>query len=335
MASDKFGISVVICTYNGRDRLQHTLKSVLQQKFHLSLFELIVVDNKSTDDTYGFCQQILSAAASPFSWKVIREENPGLNHARLRGLQESLYDFVLYCDDDNVLTEEYLQIGYDILKNNSAIGALGGCGIPSFETQKPDWFDRYSHSFAVGPQSVVNGKLLKYPAWLYGAGTFYRKTALLAFFEKGFNTIMTDRKGNTLASGGDVEWCYLVQLVGYEIWYDQRLTFQHSMPHNRMKWEYYLRLKQGIASGACRLLPYACLLHNRKMSLLTFGFRWMSETVMATLIHFKHRMTKLAMPKPIRPEVDLARVVLRAKVESYWLDAATAFRHFLHLKKML
>ena len=242
---------------------------------------------------------------------------------------------VLFCDDDNALSRDYLQLGLSLLKDNPAIGALGGCGIPSFETAKPVWFDTYSHSFAVGPQSTHDGRILHDPAEVYGAGTFFRKGILLRFFEKGFHATMTDRKGNTLASGGDVEWCYLVQLAGYEIWYDHRLTFIHQMPEGRLRWSYYLRLKAGIASGTGRLLPYICLLKNHQASWFTFGFNWFSQAVRSTLIYFKFYVSAWILQKNRKPESELAAVVLRQKMTSYWKHGGSGFRHFKLLKRML
>ena len=335
MKSGDWGISVVICTFNGKARLRPTLNSVLEQEFTPSFFELIVVDNASQDSTKEFCEQFLVASGAAFPWKIVHEAKPGLNHARLKGLYESKFDFILFCDDDNSLSPHYLKIAFDLLQKNSAIGALGGCGIPAFEGTKPDWFDKYNHSFAVGPQSTYDGKVLKIPAALYGAGTFFRKAPLLKFFDNGFNTVMSDRKGKSLASGGDVEWCYLVQLAGYEIWYDQRLTFLHAMPDSRMQWNYYVRLKLGIASGAGRLLPYVCLLKNRNMSLFTYGLHWFSRTLLLTLVYLKHKIRILVSIKPLKLEVKLAMVVINAKMGSYWLNGINTFRHFGHLKRML
>lgn len=335
MTNSKEGVSVVICTYNGRQRLQPTLHSIGIQRFHPSLFELIVVDNASQDGTHEFCERYLSEWDILFSWKVVNENQPGLSHARLKGFREAQFDIVLFCDDDNSLSPDYLKVGFDLLKNNSVIGALGGCGIPSFETSKPEWFDKYSHSFAVGPQADRDGKVIKYPSELYGAGTFFRKAALQKYFDKGFNPIMSDRKGNMLVSGGDVEWCYLIQLNQYEIWYEHRLSFLHVMPDSRMQWSYYLKLKQGIASGAGKLFPYECLLKNRKMTIVSFGFRWLARALFSSLVYLKYEAGKWVTRQTVQPDAELARLILHAKMNSYWMNGRKAFHHFVHLKSML
>jgi glycosyltransferase involved in cell wall biosynthesis len=333
MSSTKFGVSIVICTFNGKHRLPNVLSSILKQE-HTVLydFELIIVDNLSTDATTLFCNDYLSQAAISFPWKIVTEQTPGLNHARLKGLNEAKYEFVLFCDDDNVLSDNYLKIASEILVTNSEIGSLGGFGIPVFEAEKPEWFDRYSYSFAVGAQASQEGIMIKYPSELYGAGTFFRKLPLLELFNKGFKTIMSDRKGNTLVSGGDVEWCFLIQLLGYKLYYDHRLVFWHHMPKQRMHWEYYLRLKKGISSGVCNLLPYGCLFRNRNMSSILYFTTWFTKMIFAFLIYFKLRILAFVKVNSNNTEQELAITIWREKLFSYWRNSFQSYKHFVQLK---
>jgi glycosyltransferase involved in cell wall biosynthesis len=275
------GISLIICTYNGMDKLSQPLHAIINQNTQID-WELVIIDNASTDATVPFCTKILEQ--STISWRIVAEKTPGLNHARLRGLKEAIYDIILFCDDDNSLDTNYLENGFRIFENHPKVGAVGGCGSPSFKGVKPEWFDQYSYSFAVGEQANQDGILQEYPAELYGAGTFFRKAPLLQLFNKNFKTIMTDRMGKTLVSGGDVEWCYLIQLLGYQLYYDHRLTFLHEMPENRMQWEYYLRLKAGIASGVCRLLSYHCLFEYPKSGALYFIQKWLKSRHQANVL---------------------------------------------------
>jgi len=326
------GISIIICTYNGKQKLEETLLAILQLKATFS-WELLVVDNASTDDTSAFSSSLLSKSA--IDWRILREDEPGLIKARLCGLRASKYDVLLYCDDDNTLDREYLQIGYDLLSKNPVIGALGGCGTPVFEAQKPDWFDKYGHSFAVGPQAEKDGPIQENPAELYGAGTFFRKEVLLQYLEKGFKSGLSGRTGTNLVSGEDVEWCYLIQLAGYQIWYDHRLTFMHTMSQGRMNWEYYLRLKKGIASGAGPLLPYSCLFRNRKMNDFQYFVTWFKVAFFATLLFYKVSFTQLIKGKIRNKEERLGEIILKTKMKSYFNNAFSAYHHFRKLKRIL
>src|SRR6185437_11337360 len=101
------GISVIICCYNSATRITPTLQHLFNQKgISLSSWEIIVVDNASTDNT---CEKAIeiweSFGPGKPDFKVISEPTPGLSAARQKGINEALYDYVLFCDDDNWLDE--------------------------------------------------------------------------------------------------------------------------------------------------------------------------------------------------------------------------------------
>ena len=67
--------------------------------------------------------------------------------------------------------------------------------------------------------------------------------------ELNFKSILSDRKGNALSSGGDTEFCYLLKLSGYKWRYDTSLQLFHELPSNRLTYNYLkkLRYSQGKA----------------------------------------------------------------------------------------
>jgi len=327
------GISVVVCTYNGKDRIEPTLNALfLQQVAQEFNWEIIVVDNASTDGTDLYCQELYKTHSFIGQFTVVQEFTPGLNHARLKGLRSAKFDWVLFCDDDNHLFPDYIQTGFTILTEYKAIGVLGGNGIPLLESSKPEWFDRYSHSFAIGAQSTVDGKIGEYPAKVYGAGAFFLKEPLLHLFDKGFTCVMSDRKGTKLSSGGDVEWCYLLQLAGYEIWFDQRLTFLHWMPNTRITWSYYLELKKGITSGSARLFSYYCLLKYPGISLKKFKLLFFVKFLLTAGSYFKFKLIQLFHNKTEKQEYLLADVLLSTRLKTFFFDRMVASNHFEQLK---
>ena len=320
------GVSIIICTYNGARRIKWVLDHICKLKTDC-LWELIIVNNASTDNTEEVCRHMLSGSQIDFS--ILLEMQQGLSFARICGMKVAKYDFILYCDDDNALSASYLEIGFSILQRNPKIGALGGCGIPLFESDKPEWFDQYSHSYALGPQSSKDGKCSEFPAELYGACTFLKREPLLNLFKNGFKTALTGRKGAKLVSGDDVEWCYLLQLLGYEIWYDSRLEFTHIMPASRLKWEYYLKLKQAITLGSAAFLPYKCLFENRNMSKFNFMICYIKDFLYAAAVWLKNLIWVSGIS-----EKDLSLTILHARVKSYMIYPIVALRHFRQLKSV-
>lgn len=331
------GISIVVCTHNSAHRIGPALTALFQlEQPEGLLLELIIVDNASNDNTGERCVEMAKQEGYAGSFKVIQEPEPGLNHARLKGLYTAMYEWVLFCDDDNELFPDYLVQATPVLVREEKLGALGGCGIPRFDAPKPEWFDRYSHSFAVGPQAAADGLIAERPAELYGAGCFFRIQPLRALFEKGFATVLTDRKGKQLVSGGDVEWCYLIQLAGYSIAYNSSMKFYHHMPDGRMNWEYYLRLKAGITSGAAKLTGYHCLFKNKKATQLEFGIAYVKGCLQATLQWLQFRTLKSLFPGRYSNEIAaIGNAVANARLRAYWQDGLLSLRHFKKLKRFV
>jgi glycosyltransferase involved in cell wall biosynthesis len=331
------GISIVICTYNGGSRLEPTLKAVFSLETNTSIsWELIIIDNASTDNTTPFCEDLIEKYGFVEKTRLIFEPLPGCNHARRRGLNEAKYKWLLFCDDDNHLLPDYIQKAWPILTKNPSIGALGGQGIALFEDYKPEWFDRYSQSFAIGPQATKEGKINIRNAELYSAGTFFRKEVLMCYFDSGFSCLLVGRKGKEIYGGEDVEFCLLIQLLGYEIWYNSQLKFYHYMTSERMNWPYYLKLKDGISSTSAYFASYMPFFKKGKPTIVSFCFGYLSNYIFFHLVwlHFLVR-SKIQPSRYSQEQLELGKVINRRKALSYRSDFRESFLHFKQLKKVL
>lgn len=323
-----FSISIVVCTHNGAGRISNCLSSLVSQE-NPPEYEILVVDNASSDGTLDLVKTNLVSSFPSDSWKVIHEEKPGLLYARLKGIRAARFEWVLFCDDDNILFPDFLFQCMQILTRKSGIGVLGSLGIPEFLGPKPDWFDRYSSSYAVGPQLRDNqrGKNLTF---VYGACSVYRKKPLLNLFEKGFNPVLSGRKGKEMSAGDDVEWCWLMQLIGYKVVYSPKLQFIHQLPASRLTWEYYIILKKGI-SGSAGLLGSYTFYHSASFRpMIKFAFYYIYKTVESVLIYFKYRIIWAA--KPSKPEDQLSFEILESQMWAYLKQGKSAIKHFRQLK---
>src|SRR5438309_29057 len=102
MNSSIAGISVIICTYNGKRNLDKTLESIATQENVDSIpVELIVVDNASTDGTFEFVKNKWSALNSFIPLVLLQEPRAGKAFATKTAFEAAKYAFVIICDDDN------------------------------------------------------------------------------------------------------------------------------------------------------------------------------------------------------------------------------------------
>ncbi len=263
MEKSGLDISIVICCYNSADRIKPTLKHIAsQKKISKFFFEVILINNNSTDNTGAVAFEFWKELDSSIELKIFTEIEPGLAHARRRGIEEASGKYILFCDDDNWLNKYYLRNSYAILEANPKIGVLGGLGIPKIEGEKPDWFKQYSKYYATGPQAGIDGNITQSKGYVYGAGSIFRKKALQVLAEKNFQPLLSGRKGKRLISGEDNELCYAIAFLGYEIHYSEDLKFQHFIPSGRLTYNYLKRFRIGQASSYDIIRSYETILFS-------------------------------------------------------------------------
>jgi len=251
------GVSIIISTFNGASRLEDTLVALSRLNVsQIPFIELILVDNASTDNTFLFSQELWHKLGTPFPINCLHEETPGKLNAQEKGLKYAKGEFILICDDDNVLFPEYLQIGYKILTDNPRIGVLGGQGIALSTVPLPDWFQNYSYYFACAPQAPATGNVNPTRNVVYGAGMWFRKSAYDKAKQLGFNFILASRTGKKLTTGAeDSELCWAIRFQNFEVWYIEELKFFHHIPPNRLTKDYKIKLIQGMQTNG----PYGNL----------------------------------------------------------------------------
>jgi glycosyltransferase involved in cell wall biosynthesis len=267
------GVSVIICCYNSASRIGTTLEYLARQKVCIDIsWEVIVVNNASTDNTPQIVDEVWKQMEASVPLNLVHEPTPGLSFAREKGIEKAEYEYLLFCDDDNWLDEDYVSNVYRIMKENSQIGALGGLGIPYFETEPPKNILKYAGIYATGPQGVGTGEV-SYPH-VYGAGCTYRKSAIVYLFKNGFKYQLTGRNGDKLICGEDHELCYALFLSGYKIWASDKLTFYHFIPVSRITVDYIKRNIIGIAHSNFVLSIYKLIIANKKEGRPFYKSKW-------------------------------------------------------------
>lgn len=265
----KPGISIVICTYNGAKLLPKTIEHLAKQQVRPEIpWEIIIVDNASTDNTAQVAQGELRKWQLPVPYSVLHQPKPGLTFARELAYAHAEFEYILLCDDDNWLNSDYVNLAFDLMEQHPNIGALGGYGDLVYE-EEPPYYATQLRLFANGHQAPQSGKVTK--NIVYGAGCIIRKSAYYKLFQMGFTPLLTDRVASSLSSGGDYEMCYALTLIGYDIWYDARLTFKHYMVKQRQTWDYYLRYLQESAACFEVLDAYSLLATQGCKSEVTFN----------------------------------------------------------------
>lgn len=245
------GVSILICTYNGKNKLYSTLLALSKLNLtEIPAVELVIVDNNSTDNSLSFCNSLWKELNVPFPLLLLEEKTPGKLNAQNKGLNNCKYEYIVICDDDNALFEDYLSVGYQYLKNHKKVGVLGGQGIAVSIVPIPDWFPEYAYYFACAPQALVTGEVRPVRNVVYGAGMWIRMAAYKQAEQKGFRFLLASRTGKSLSTGGeDSELCWALRFLGYDVWYVDELKFYHHIPAERLTENYRTRLLDGMQAN--------------------------------------------------------------------------------------
>jgi glycosyltransferase involved in cell wall biosynthesis len=174
------GVSVLICSYNGASRLSKTLEHLALQKVSADIpWEIILIDNASTDNTSQIAEEEWHKYSSKTNLRILQEPNAGKNNALDTGINNAIYDLILICDDDNWLNEDYVEKAYYRMQADDNIGAAGGQGIGVSNVEFPAWFKNDGYAYAVGKQGEASGNV-SVKKYLWGAGMIFRKSIYIA-----------------------------------------------------------------------------------------------------------------------------------------------------------
>ncbi len=100
-------ISICLCTFNRADQLRNALDSLFAQHTEGAFtFEIVIVDDGSTDATSDVVGQ--ASAISPVPFRYIRQTNSGVATTRNRGVKEATGEWVAFFDDDQIASPKWL-----------------------------------------------------------------------------------------------------------------------------------------------------------------------------------------------------------------------------------
>lgn len=270
MELENCDITVVVCCYNSTARLQPTLEHLVKQELKPQLnFELVIVDNNSTDNTSELAMNIWKSFNTEINLTVVQEHVSGLSHARKTGVNTAKGEIIVFCDDDNWLDDNYLQIAFDFMTNHPQVGVLGGKGMAVSSIKFPDWFPTYQGDYAVGVQALESGDVSS-RGYVWGSGMVVRKNEILSLYNAGFNGSLTGRKGSDLQAGDDSEICKWYLIVGKSLYYNELLIFRHFIEAFRLTTEYNKKLNHGFSQSYKALNHYNFIINLLKRKRMSF-----------------------------------------------------------------
>lgn len=260
MVQSKFNLfnlkfSIIICTHNPNSYLLGRLLYAINYFDSLSTpYEVIIVDNNSTPSLSNSNEVALFLQTNK-NVSIIFEKKPGLTSARTSGINASKYDWIVFFDDDNEPHESYLFVCSGLVKKYSQIGVWGPGKISVEFNCKPNvWLLRNKYIFQDKNEDELKyDNKLEWQEWYpYGTGMLVKREIALTYVERvreGRYTL-SDRKGKSLSSGGDVQVVLTAIDKGYKVGISPDLQLTHLINSTKTNLSYIIRQQYGTASAS-------------------------------------------------------------------------------------
>ena len=229
--------SVVICTFNRCESLKRALASlkamVVPQGFE---WELIVVDNRSTDSTKAVVEEFARTAGFPVTY--LWEGAPGSSEARNAGIRRSRGEIISFLDDDVQVFPDWLM---ETFKAFSTLGAacIGGKALLPPHLKFPKWWD-HTYEGTIGRCDLGEEVQFNRSANLniIGANVSFRR---FAFEKYGLLDAKLSRRGKNLIMGEESEFIRRLRALGEFAAYNPKSIVYHVPDAQRMTISYLSR----------------------------------------------------------------------------------------------
>jgi glycosyltransferase involved in cell wall biosynthesis len=250
---NNFSLSIIICSYNPKkEYLNRALLALAHQTLNKNQWELLLIDNNSDEalsETYDLSWH-------PNSKHVI-EKKQGLIAARLKGIRESKGKLLIFVDDDNILSKNYLELTFSLGDKHPDIGCFGGSIKPEYEVEPDSKLQKYTGKLAIRTiwEDKISNSYSDSQPW--GAGLVIRKKIAVRYAKcvKGNARESLGRIGSNLSSAEDIDMTYTSIDMGYNNGLFKTLELIHIIPKERLTFEYMSKINLGI-SYSCMLLRY-------------------------------------------------------------------------------
>jgi glycosyltransferase involved in cell wall biosynthesis len=257
-------VSVVVCCHNAASRLKPTLaRLAVQELAHPVSWEVIVVDNASTDGTATVAAESWNSNV-PF--KVVREPRLGLSNARNRALRESKGELICFIDDDTRPADHWLKELCGIASTHAADAFAGNVILPPALCRP--WMTALHRSRLASTERLSRER----PAQMFGAN--------MAFFRHVLERVpqFDPELGNgALGFGEDSLFSLQLLQAGYRILFAERAIVEHFFEPGRLARPNWLRMAR-----------------NKGRSRAYIEYHWNHEILERVMRRFLRSMVDLA-----------------------------------------
>lgn len=241
-------ISIVVCTYHPTQSIfEPVLDSLLKLSTDSNLDEIVIVDNASPEKVKDkdYVKNFLNRCNCKV--RVVLEERKGLTFARIRGVQETTSKRILFVDDDNILSNDYIEKLAEGINKYPFVACWGPGDVSvKFDGEVDPWVDHFKGLFQEKHYKTFRYGCL--PGWHgfspAGTGLSVSRDVLEEYIKRIDSGELTaaDRTGKALTSGGDSQIIHVATLMDKAVGQNPNMTLTHFIAADKATLEYMKNL---------------------------------------------------------------------------------------------
>ena len=204
--------------------LADCVDSILNQTVNRNRFEIIIVDNNSTDNSEEIAKDF---AKNNGNIKYLKEKTVGYSAPRNSGWQNAAGNIVAYIDDDEIAAPDWLESIEKAFQIEEQPDIVGGIYLVQYDATPPDWFIESMGGTNKNRQKGLLNQ--RKDCYLAGGNIAFKKEILekLKGFSDDFNM-----KNGFLMMGEDTDICQRAKNTGFKLFYDPDIKIYHRMNQN-------------------------------------------------------------------------------------------------------
>jgi glycosyltransferase involved in cell wall biosynthesis len=248
-------LSIVIATYNRGEKLSRTLRSLAGQTLPADVWEAVVVNNNSTDDTADLFARFAAEEGRGLNIRMVSETRQGLSWARNRGIDDTLGAIVVMIDDDEEINPGFLAAYAEFFETHPSARAAGGRMTAFYEDERPAWMSHYTEALAASTIDLGD-RVRRFPRGRYpiGGNMAFRREVFERFgrFDTELGRTGGGAADNSLLGGEEKELFGRIAAAGGGrsgaggIWWVPGAEVLHLIPPSRVTDAHFRRLSRMV-----------------------------------------------------------------------------------------
>jgi len=241
-------IDICICTHNPRlEILRIVISSIACQEANPEFYRVLLIDNGSSSALEN--DLLAPLVDRGIACRIVQEPILGLSRARIKAIEETDREWILFVDDDNELYPDFINNGIAFIQNHPDVGCFGGRLLLPKNLHPSDWVKPFLPS--LGIKDVGDETLIEFSKqWGHweppGAGAWVHRKVLNEYLHRSKKHELLFELGRTgtrsLASADDSIMMRGAYKVGLKNAYVPSLLLYHHLNPNRFRFHYLIRL---------------------------------------------------------------------------------------------